>query len=37
MIEDKKVTIRNALARWKFAASFLLQSLSAIGAHEIGF
>jgi hypothetical protein len=35
MIGDKEVNIRNKLARGKFPASFLLQSLSAIGTHEL--
>ena len=37
MIGDKEVNIRNKLARGKFTASFLLHSLSAIGAHELRF
>jgi len=37
MIEDKEVNIRNKLARGKFSASFLLQSLSALGTHELRF
>lgn len=37
LIGDKEVNIRNKLARGKFTASFLLQSLSAIGTHELRF
>jgi hypothetical protein len=37
MIGDKEVNIRNKLARGKFTAAFLLQSLSAIGAHDLRF
>lgn len=37
MIGDKEVNIRNKLARGKFTASFFLQSLSAIGTHELRF
>ena len=37
LIGDKEVNIRNKLASGKFSASFLLQSLSAIGAHELRF
>jgi hypothetical protein len=37
MIGDKEVNIRNKLSRGKFTASFLLQSLSAIGTHELRF
>ena len=35
LIGDKEVNIRNKLSRGKFNASFLLQSLSAIGTHEL--
>jgi len=35
LIEDKEVNIRNKLARGKFTAAFLLQSLSAVGVQEI--
>lgn len=35
MIGDKEVNIRNKLARGKFTAAFLLQSLSAVGVGEI--
>jgi Domain of unknown function (DUF6471) len=37
LIGDKEVNIRNKLARGKFPVSFLLQSLSAIGTHELRF
>lgn len=37
LIGDKEVNIRNKLARGKFTASFLLQSLLAIGTHELRF
>jgi hypothetical protein len=35
MIGDKEVNIRNKLARGKFPASFLLESLSAIGVSDL--
>jgi len=35
MIEDKEVNIRNKLARGKFSAAFLLQSLSAVGSQDV--
>lgn len=37
LIGDKEVNIRNKLARGKFTASFLLQSLSAIGSRDLRF
>ena len=37
MIGDKEVNIRNKLARGKYTATFLLQSQSAIGTHELRF
>lgn len=37
LIGDKEVNIRNKLSRGKFSAAFLLQSLSAIGTHELRF
>lgn len=35
LIGDKEVNIRNKLARGKFTAAFLLQSLSAIGVVQV--
>lgn len=35
LIGDKEVNIRNKLARGKFSAAFLLQSLQAIGSAEL--
>lgn len=35
LIGDKEVNIRNKLSRGKFTASFLLQSLSAVGVQEV--
>lgn len=35
LIGDKEVNIRNKLARGKFSASFLLQSLKVIGVSAI--
>jgi hypothetical protein len=35
LIGDKEVNIRNKLARGKFPAAFLLQSLKAIGVSEL--
>jgi hypothetical protein len=35
LIDYKEVNIRNKLARGKFTAAFLLQSMAAIGAQEI--
>lgn len=35
MIGDKEVNIRNKLARGKFSAAFLLQSLEAIGRQSL--
>lgn len=37
LIGDKEVNIRNKLSRGKFTASFMLHSLSAIGANELRF
>ena len=34
-IEEKEVNIRNKLSRGKFTASFLLQSLEAVGCHSL--
>jgi hypothetical protein len=36
-ISEKEVNVRNKLSRGKFTAAFLLQSLSAIGTHELRF
>jgi hypothetical protein len=36
-IGDKEVNIRNKLARGKFSAAFLMQSLQSIGISEIRF
>jgi hypothetical protein len=35
LIYDKEVNIRNKLARGKFTAAFLLQSLAAIGQTDL--
>lgn len=34
-VDEKEVNIRNKLSRGKFTAAFLLQCLSAIGAHDL--
>lgn len=34
-VDEKEVNIRNKLSRGKFTASFLLQSLSAIGTYDL--
>lgn len=35
LIGEKEVNIRNKLSRGKFSAAFMLQSLDAIGVHDL--